>query len=616
MTEIPSPKLISSLRGYNLLPAIIFMPTRRRCDESALEVAFDKSQKQNLDKREKREEIFRDYIEANPEIRNHKHRKILLHAGIAAHHAGHMPAWKLLIEKMMSKGLLEAIFATSTVAAGVDFPARSVVISFADTRSNDGWRTLKASELQQMTGRAGRRGKDHVGFVILAPSQFQNPKKIAELLKSPPDALQSQFRATYTSLLNLLDAYKSLSQVREIAEKSFAFRHTAKTVASLEKEAITRKAQILQRIVGSKLTIDDVRGFERLTNIKTRLQDSTQENRADVRHGWLKHNAIVGRIVSQGRSGRRFFIILQVVGDTIVAMRDDGESKNFDIHRINAIYENVYQLRDNAIARAFDEMFDEKNPQIRETVGKVKTDNNNEAVELVNDAIERLIPPKLSEDKIKLTYQVLWENWSDAEFLYKTDRDLDTLRNEIWIPFEQRTSVLNHFGYLDLTTETVTESGKWLADLRVDRPLLVGETLKSGLFENLQVKQAVALMASLASDPDRSFGELRLSESSNEVLTGFEEIAYNVDKIEIKNGVPPAPEINYSAAATAEYWANENVTWSELVTKTRAEEGDLIRLLSRTGEALNQIAHLKKSQPEAADVAKRAADIVLREPIR
>ncbi len=83
---------------------------------------------------------------------------MLVNAGVASHHAGHIPSWKLVIEKMMSAGLLNAIFATSTVAAGVDFPARTVVISNADTRGNDGWRSLTANELQQMTGRAGRRG--------------------------------------------------------------------------------------------------------------------------------------------------------------------------------------------------------------------------------------------------------------------------------------------------------------------------------------------------------------------------------------------------------------------------------------------------------------------------
>src|SRR5829696_2600922 len=229
--EIPPHKLISTLRGYNLLPAIIFMPTRRKCDESALEVANDRSQKTDRERQKKRQELFDQFALESPEIRVHKHAKILLNAGIASHHAGHIPAWKLVIEKMMSGGLLNAIFATSTVAAGVDFPARTVVVSNADTRGNDGWRPLFANELQQMTGRAGRRGKDNVGFVVLVPGQFQNPKKIAELLKAPPDPLESQFRATYTSLLNLLDAFGTFAQVREIAERSFAFRASRRASA-------------------------------------------------------------------------------------------------------------------------------------------------------------------------------------------------------------------------------------------------------------------------------------------------------------------------------------------------------------------------------------------------
>ena len=125
------------------------MPTRRKCDEAATEVALDKSQRTDAEKQLIREQIFEEFAAENPEIKRHKHRKILLRGGIAAHHAGHIPAWKLLIEKMMSKGLLNAIFATSTVAAGVDFPARTVVISNADVRGNDGWRALRASELDR-----------------------------------------------------------------------------------------------------------------------------------------------------------------------------------------------------------------------------------------------------------------------------------------------------------------------------------------------------------------------------------------------------------------------------------------------------------------------------------
>ncbi|HKX83828.1 MAG TPA: hypothetical protein VJL58_06400, partial [Pyrinomonadaceae bacterium] len=131
--EIPPHKLISSLRNFRLLPAIVFLPTRRKCDEAASEVAGDRSQQTDQEKFEHRRALFDKYAAENPEIRHHKHVKILVNAGVASHHAGHIPAWKLLVEKMMSAGLLNAIFATSTVAAGVDFPARTVVVTNADT---------------------------------------------------------------------------------------------------------------------------------------------------------------------------------------------------------------------------------------------------------------------------------------------------------------------------------------------------------------------------------------------------------------------------------------------------------------------------------------------------
>ena len=164
LPEISPPTLITALRFYDLLPAIVFVPSRRRCDESATEVALDRSFKHDFGRSDARRQLFQEFLADHPEILSHRHRKIMINAGIASHHAGHIPAWKLLIEKMMSAGLLNAIFATSTVAAGVDFPARSVVMTNADTRGNDGWRPLYASELQQMTGRAGRRGRDNVGF--------------------------------------------------------------------------------------------------------------------------------------------------------------------------------------------------------------------------------------------------------------------------------------------------------------------------------------------------------------------------------------------------------------------------------------------------------------------
>ena len=223
MLEMPPATLLTALGTYNLLPAIVFLPTRRRCDQAASEAAFMRRDA-NDQRRDQRRDLLRSYVEQYPEIRNHRHWETIVRGGVAAHHAGHMPAWKLVIEKLMGAGLLDAIFATATVAAGVDFPARTVVLTGAEARTGNGWRQLSASELQQMTGRAGRRGRDNVGFIVAAPGMHQDPERIAALLRSPPDPLTSQFRATYNTLLNLLDAYGNFAQVRQIAEKSFALR--------------------------------------------------------------------------------------------------------------------------------------------------------------------------------------------------------------------------------------------------------------------------------------------------------------------------------------------------------------------------------------------------------
>src|SRR3984893_15399467 len=186
MPEMPPATLLAALGAYNLLPAIVFLPTRRRCDQAASEAAVARRDP-NAELLATRGDIMSGFVQAHPEVRGHRHWETIIRGAVASHHAGHIPPWKLLIEKLMSAGLLDAIFATATVAAGVDFPARTVVLSGADARTGSGWRMLTASELQQMTGRAGRRGKDNVGFIIAAPGPYQDPESIAKLLKSSPD---------------------------------------------------------------------------------------------------------------------------------------------------------------------------------------------------------------------------------------------------------------------------------------------------------------------------------------------------------------------------------------------------------------------------------------------
>jgi len=235
-----------------------------------------------------------------------------------------------------------------------------------------------------------------------------------------------------------------------------------------------------------------------------------------------------------------------------------------------------------------------------------------DALRMINDLIDSILPAQSDHDGAR---DLLWSLHNEAGAIEHAGRQIDRLRDDIWEPFERCARVLDHFGYLDFAAERITQRGKWLADLRVDRPLLIGEALARNLFAPLTEIQAAALVAALAADEDRDYGHVELDDAIVTFLVQFEEIAFSVANEEWKQGIEAVEEINFSAAAAAALWTS-GVAWAKLVDETRAEEGDLVRLLSRTGEALLQIAGLRETHPQAADLAARTAEIILREPVR
>lgn len=617
LPEMPPAALLTALHFYNLLPAIVFLPTRRRCDQAASEAAFMRRDPSEH-RREERRDFIRSFVELHPEIRGHRHWDTIARGGVAAHHAGHLPAWKLLIEKMMSAGLLDAIFATATVAAGVDFPARTVVLTGAEARTGNGWRQLSASELQQMTGRAGRRGRDKVGFIVAAPGIHQDPERIAALLRSSPDPLVSQFRATYNTLLNLLDAYGSFSQVRAIVEKSFAHRETARQISLLEKTTAetTRRINAKLQEAGCELSLDVVRGFERLISARAQLHDSKPQTRAEVLHRWLDEVVQPGRIVAIGRSGKSLVIVTEKREGNVRGFREDGRSASFALERIGRVYSPVYRLKEEFIEAAFSEIHERgkelviPEPRLRDALAE-----EGEALKLLDKLIEDILPAGDDEQHRAKCQEALWGLISEAEDLERATRRQNSMREEIWQPFAQRARVLSAFGYLDFTAQKVTQRGRWLADLHIDRPLIIGEALQSGLFKSLDFVTTAAIVAALTADEERDYGALELDDKLVSSLAQFEEIGFRVASEEWKFGVEPTPELNFSAAGTVARWVG-GAEWDLLVRETRAEEGDLFRMLSRTGEALLQVAGLRKAHPEAANIAAVAADALLREPVR
>ncbi len=210
--------IIEYLRKLDLLPAIFFLKSRRDCDDALYCCPPVKSPPEIRGKIKQELNRFLSYY---PHLKNHKHIPILISSRVASHHAGHLPYWKLLVEHMMNKGLLEAIFSTSTVAAGVNFPARTVVLVQSDRFNGHEFVDLTATEFHQMTGRAGRRGKDNIGFVFIFPTTHQDLYLIHRLWKSPPEPITSQLYINFSMVLNLLLSHEP-DDIKELLERSFA----------------------------------------------------------------------------------------------------------------------------------------------------------------------------------------------------------------------------------------------------------------------------------------------------------------------------------------------------------------------------------------------------------
>ncbi len=224
--------VVSVLHKKNMLPAIYFTFSRKKCDEQ-----MEKCAGLCLTTPEEQKEIRQivdDYLAENPYLYNNKHLEYVL-CGVASHHAGLLPGWKVLVEKLFQKGLIKVVFATETLAAGINMPARSTVISAVSKRTDSGHRMLTPSEFLQMSGRAGRRGMDKIGYVTIIGTAFQSPEEVAELVTSEANPLESRFSPTYSMVVNLLQRF-TLDEAKELILKSFGYYSSTTRLTPLMKQ--------------------------------------------------------------------------------------------------------------------------------------------------------------------------------------------------------------------------------------------------------------------------------------------------------------------------------------------------------------------------------------------
>ncbi len=218
-------ELIEALGDKGLLPAIVFIFSRAACDAAVEQCLADGLRLTTADQRAE----IRARAEAHTEELAEDDLGILgygpwiagLEAGVAPHHAGMIPAFREAVEDCFSSGLLQVVFATETLALGINMPARTVVIERLVKVREHGRSALTSGEYAQLTGRAGRRGLDSVGHAVVPWSAHVQLSEVAALATSAPADLTSSFRPTYNLAVNLVRRYEA-DQVHFILDRSFA----------------------------------------------------------------------------------------------------------------------------------------------------------------------------------------------------------------------------------------------------------------------------------------------------------------------------------------------------------------------------------------------------------
>lgn len=305
--------LINILEQENKLPAIFFKFSKKNCNSLRDSVLKTGKSLLKPDEKELAAEIIKKHVEKGGFFGTGEDPATLL-SGVAVHHAGMMPAYKALVEELAQNKLLKVVFATSTLGAGINVPAKTTVFTeltryAGDSAAKNGEKfvPLTANEFQQMAGRAGRRGKDFIGNVVIMPDKDHGPQSIYTLVNSKPDPINSNFKPTYSFISHFIAEEGSTKNLSDSVDKSFLkeslefkgdrqpyktmnkvkdqFKAMANVLAAPEMECFTEKdGELVPTIKGN--IVAKARGVDGLvfaeTLLKAGLEHLTPQDMAAV----------------------------------------------------------------------------------------------------------------------------------------------------------------------------------------------------------------------------------------------------------------------------------------------------------------------------------------------
>ncbi|CAB4679525.1 MAG: DEAD/DEAH box helicase [Actinobacteria bacterium] len=285
------PEIIDLLDEADLLPAIFFIFSRAGCEAAVQQVLASGIR---LTKPEDKQIIRRIAEEKCGNIADEDLAALgyfewlnALERGVAAHHAGLLPAFKEVVEELFLRKLVKVVFATETLALGINMPARTVVLDRLDKFNGEGRVQITPGEYTQLTGRAGRRGIDIEGHSVIQWAGNLDPTYVASLASKRTYPLNSSFRPTFNMAVNLIEAFGQ-RRSREVLETSFAQFQADRSVVGLARGIREKQASLDGYEESMRCHLGDFREYaslrRQISDIEREIaQTGRQQRRNDLR---------------------------------------------------------------------------------------------------------------------------------------------------------------------------------------------------------------------------------------------------------------------------------------------------------------------------------------------
>jgi ATP-dependent RNA helicase HelY len=616
--SVPSrPELVELLDEEALLPAIVFIFSRVGCDTAVRQMLASGVRLTSRVEQQEIAEIIERHVaglsDGDLQALDYDRFADALGMGVAAHHAGMLPAFKECVEEAFVRGLIKVVFATETLALGINMPARSVVLEKLVKFDGETHADITPGEYTQLTGRAGRRGIDVEGHAVVLWQPGLDPRAVAGLASRRTYPLKSSFSPTYNMAVNLV-ASVGRERARTLLEQSFAQFQSDRSVVGLARTLERNHETIEAYWAAAACELGDFRAY---ADLRAELVDldasAARERRSDRRaeavqtlsilkpgdivrvpsgksQGWAviidpgirqDHQAPRPLVLTEDRHVRRLSITDFSTPPLVRGRMKIG--KHFNPKDATSRRNLAAALRARLSAIDLD--------QVRHR--QTGVDQGTQAqLDGLRAAMRRHPCHSCPDREAHLRWAERAQGLERESA--RLEARMDSRSNTIANHFDKICLVLESLGYLtgDGGSE-VSESGRMLARIYAELDLVAAECIRAGVFAGLTHPQLAAVLASLVFETrrtDEAHRRPRMPDArSNAAMIEVRRIWHEVSLVErdarLQRG--PEPDIGFSESAYG--WAAGR-TLARVLEGTDLTAGDFVRWIRQVADFAGQIA--------------------------